>query len=74
MQRKVFFRHKTLGMIPRKSPASEIEAGLDHSSQLNVSLTGCSSAEPVFNSTKFKVVFYIYNLSKFSAIYQLDFI
>jgi hypothetical protein len=44
MQRKVFLRHKTLGMIQKKSPA--LQAGLDHSSRLNVTLAGCSSAEP----------------------------
>jgi hypothetical protein len=44
MKRKVFLRHKTLGMIQKKSPA--LQAGLDHSSRLNVTLTGCSSAEP----------------------------
>jgi hypothetical protein len=45
MQRKVFLRHKTLGMIQKKSPAQK--AGLDHSSRLNLTLAGCSSAEPV---------------------------
>jgi hypothetical protein len=45
MQRKVFLRHKTLGMIQKKSPA--LQAGLDHSSRLNVTLAGCSSAEVV---------------------------
>lgn len=45
MQRKVFLRHKTLGMIQKKSPAQK--AGLDHSSRLNLSLAGCSAAEPV---------------------------
>jgi hypothetical protein len=44
MQRKVFLRHKALGMIQKKSPA--LQAGLDHSSRLNVTLAGCSSAEP----------------------------
>ena len=33
MQRKVFLRHKTLGMIQKESPA--LQAGLDHSSRLN---------------------------------------
>ncbi|MBX2917155.1 MAG: hypothetical protein KF856_17935 [Cyclobacteriaceae bacterium] len=32
-------------MIQKKSPAQK--AGLDHSSRLNLTLTGCSSAEPV---------------------------
>ncbi|UXE68679.1 MAG: hypothetical protein KA713_08960 [Chryseotalea sp. WA131a] len=31
-------------MIQKKSPA--LQAGLDHSSRLNVTLAGCSSAEP----------------------------
>jgi len=44
MQRKVFLRHKALGMIQKKSPA--LQAGLDHSSRLNVTLAGCSPAEP----------------------------
>jgi hypothetical protein len=44
MQRKVFLRHKALGMIQKKSPA--LQAGLDHSSRLNLTLAGCSSAEP----------------------------
>ena len=44
MQRKVFLRHKTPGMIQKKSPAQK--AGLDHSSRLNLTLAGCSSAEP----------------------------
>jgi hypothetical protein len=44
MQRKVFLRHKTLGMIQMKSPA--LQAGLDHSSRLTLTLAGCSSAEP----------------------------
>jgi hypothetical protein len=44
MKRKVFLRHKTLGMVQKKSPA--LPAGLDHSSRLNVTLAGCSSAEP----------------------------
>jgi hypothetical protein len=45
MQRKVFLRHKTLGMVQKKSPA--LKAGLDHSSRLNLTLAGCSPAEPV---------------------------
>jgi hypothetical protein len=32
-------------MIQKKSPAQK--AGLDHSSRLNLTLAGCSSAEPV---------------------------
>jgi len=47
MQRKVFLGIETHGMIQRKSPVPiEIGKGLDHSSRLNLSLTGCSSAEP----------------------------
>ena len=44
MQRKVFLGIQTLGMIQKKSPAQK--AGLDHSSRLNLTLSGCSSAEP----------------------------
>lgn len=44
MQRKVFLGIQTLGMIQKKSPAQK--AGLDHSSRLNLTLAGCSSAEP----------------------------
>lgn len=46
MQRKVFLGMRALGMMPGKSPALNIRTGLDHSSRLNLSLTGCSSAEP----------------------------
>jgi len=44
MQHKVFLGIKTLGMTQEKSPAQK--AGLDHSSRLNLTLAGCSSAEP----------------------------
>jgi hypothetical protein len=44
MQRKVFLGIQALGMIQKKSPAQK--AGLDHSSRLNLTLAGCSSAEP----------------------------
>jgi len=44
MQRKVFLGIQTLGMIQKKSPAQK--AGLDHSSRLNLTLAGCSAAEP----------------------------
>ena len=44
MQRKVFLGIQPLGMIQEKSPA--YQAGLDHSSRLNLTLAGCSSAEP----------------------------
>jgi hypothetical protein len=50
MQRKVFLRHKALGMIQKKSPA--LQAGLDHSSRLNLTLAGCSSAEPASASVQ----------------------
>jgi len=44
MQRKVFLRHKTLGMIQEK--VLTLPSGLDHSSRLDLTLAGCSSAEP----------------------------
>jgi hypothetical protein len=44
MQHKVFLGIRTLGMTQEKSPAQK--AGLDHSSRLNLTLAGCSSAEP----------------------------
>ena len=52
MRHKVFLGIQTLGMIQetcltgrQESPAQK--ARLDHSSRLNLTLTGCSSAEPV---------------------------
>lgn len=46
MRRKVFLGINPLGMMHnKKSPA--INAGPDHSSRMNLSLAGCSSAEPV---------------------------
>jgi hypothetical protein len=45
MQRKVFLRHEALGMIQEK--VLTLPSGLDHSNRLNLTLAGCSSAEPV---------------------------
>ena len=44
MQHKVFLGIQTLGMTHEK--VLTVPSGLDHSSRLNLTLAGCSSAEP----------------------------